>query len=359
MKKSFILAGGIIGSLLASQSAFAAEHVVQKGDSLFAIANKYQTTVPELKTTNHLTSSLIKPGQVLTVSNDVSNTSQKTITYIVKPGDSLSKIAKAHDTTTAALLKLNPSIKNANLIKVGLSIGLTNQTITQKPSQPVVSTSNSNTANKTYVVKRGDTLSGIAKANGTTVASIMALNSSIKNARLIRIGQSIKLSETTATATNTTNHTVAPDPTTPVNTATTEKTQPTTASVNVSQLADRVIAEGAKYLGARYAYGASTSRTDAFDCSSFTLRAFKAIGITLPRTSVQQSKTGTPVPLSQIQKGDLLFFDTDYNGVINHVGIYMGNGKMINAASSNGVSYATVSTGYWKARMVKATRVIQ
>jgi peptidoglycan endopeptidase LytE len=109
MKKSFILAGGIIGSLLASQSAFAAEHVVQKGDSLFAIANKYQTTVPELKTTNHLTSSLIKPGQVLTVSNDVSNTSQKTITYIVKPGDSLSKIAKAHDTTTAALLKLNPS----------------------------------------------------------------------------------------------------------------------------------------------------------------------------------------------------------------------------------------------------------
>ncbi|NGY88369.1 C40 family peptidase [Bacillus megaterium] len=121
-----------------------------------------------------------------------------------------------------------------------------------------------------------------------------------------------------------------------------------------------MLAEGAKYLGAKYVYGASTSRTDAFDCSSFTLRAFKATGISLPRTSASQAQVGTPVSLNALQKGDLVFFDTDHNGTINHVGIYAGNNTMINAATSKGVSYTNLKgNSYWEPRMVKAVRVIR
>lgn len=124
-----------------------------------------------------------------------------------------------------------------------------------------------------------------------------------------------------------------------------------------STIADTVLKEAAKHEGAKYQWGASVNRTDEFDCSSLTLRAFKAAGIDLPRTSREQSQMGTPVSLDKLKKGDLLFFDTDKDGVINHVGIYNGNNTMINA-SSKGVSYATLKgNSYWGPKLVKAVRI--
>ncbi|QJX80809.1 transglycosylase SLT domain-containing protein [Priestia megaterium] len=126
---------------------------------------------------------------------------------------------------------------------------------------------------------------------------------------------------------------------------------------NSSNIADAVLTEAAKHKGKKYLWGAATTRTDAFDCSSFTLRSFKAAGITLPRTSLEQSKIGTEVSLDDLKKGDLVFFDTNNDGVINHVGIYTGNNTMINA-SKVGVSYAKLKGNpYWGPKLVKAVRV--
>ncbi|EZP78132.1 NLP/P60 protein [Parageobacillus genomosp. 1] len=337
MKKSFILTGTIISSLLAGQTAFASNYTVQKGDTLWEISKKYNTTVETLKQMNHLTSDFIFPGQILKVN-------EKEDTYVVKAGDTLSEIAKQFNTTVDALLKMNPEISNPNFIKDGQTIRLSGA-ITD-PVKPVAKESD---ANGYYIVKERDTLSGIAKMFHTTVSSLLALNPEITNPNLIQAGKSIKVPVQSS------NQNVSKR--SPVSMVSAASSENSTKAVN-SSLADRVIQIGEKYLGAKYLYGASPSRTDAFDCSSFTMRVFGEAGISLPRSSTAQSQAGTPVSFNQLQKGDLIFFDTDFNGVINHVGIYAGNGQMLNASTSKGVSYTSIGSSYWKERFVKAVRVI-
>jgi cell wall-associated NlpC family hydrolase len=75
------------------------------------------------------------------------------------------------------------------------------------------------------------------------------------------------------------------------------------------------------------------SGPSGFDCSGLTQFAYKAAGITLPRTSKAQATVGTPVARAALQPGDLVFFYSP----ISHVGIYIGNGQMVNAPSSGQV----------------------
>ncbi|MED3692013.1 LysM peptidoglycan-binding domain-containing protein [Peribacillus butanolivorans] len=305
---------------------------VKSGDTLDKIAKAHNTTVQKLKSNNNLTSNLILPGQVLKINKLTKYTNNSKVTtekYVVKLGDSLSTIAKRYNLSFSALIKLNPNISNSDRIRIGQSIRVSGQASTSS------STANKSSSSKTYTVKSGDTLDKIAKAHNTTINSLLSLNPSISNANTIHTGQSIKLSGK----------------------ATSSVAKKESISTNSAQ-ADKILAAGAKYLGARYVYGASTSRTDIFDCSSFTLKAFQAVGISLPRTSSAQSQVGKLVSSNTLQKGDLVFFDTNNDGVINHVGIYAGNGQMLNASTSKGVSYANINSSYWEPRFVKAVRVL-
>ncbi len=122
---------------------------------------------------------------------------------------------------------------------------------------------------------------------------------------------------------------------------------------------NEIIDTGDNYLGASYRYGSPVGTTSSFDCSSFTVTVFKKHGFTLPRSSSAQANVGTSVSKSNLQVGDLLFYDTDFDGVINHVSIYAGNGKMLGAQSSTGVAFADAfSPYYWGSRFVKAQRVL-
>ncbi|MFC7394960.1 LysM peptidoglycan-binding domain-containing protein [Scopulibacillus cellulosilyticus] len=121
----------------------------------------------------------------------------------------------------------------------------------------------------------------------------------------------------------------------------------------------QVLSYGNQFLGTPYVFGAPYGQTNSFDCSSFTETVFAHFGIQLPRTSSAQANVGVPVSKSNLQAGDLLFYDTDGDGVINHVGIYDGNGQMLNADSTHGVKYSPAfSPTYWNKYFVTARRVL-
>ena len=90
------------------------------------------------------------------------------------------------------------------------------------------------------------------------------------------------------------------------------------------------------FLGKRYVWGATGPKT--FDCSGFTQKIYRlAAGINLPRVSREQAKVGTYVVYEKLQRGDMVFFDTNRKetGRVNHVGIYLGDNKFIHASSGN------------------------
>jgi soluble lytic murein transglycosylase-like protein len=93
-----------------------------------------------------------------------------------------------------------------------------------------------------------------------------------------------------------------------------------------------VVAEAQKYLGVPYLWG-GTDPSKGLDCSGFTQLVYGNLGIDLPRVSAQQATAGQPVAsLAQARPGDLVFFDhSSSRAGIDHVGIYIGNGKMVAA----------------------------
>lgn len=114
-----------------------------------------------------------------------------------------------------------------------------------------------------------------------------------------------------------------------------------------------VLSYAYELLGRPYRYGANGPY--AYDCSSFTQTVFRKIGIYLPRTSQEQAKVGTRVSKNNLQPGDLLFFNTDGTGV-SHVGIYIGNGKMIHAGGDR-VHVTSIEKEYWQKRFLFAKRI--
>ena len=115
-------------------------------------------------------------------------------------------------------------------------------------------------------------------------------------------------------------------------------------------------------LGTPYIWGHNEDRGQyGFDCSNFTEYVFHhALGYLFSTSSKAQFESvGTPVPLSQMQPGDLLFFSDNSNPTGSaHVGIYIGNGQMIQEGGGLGkVGYLSVTTGYWSHHLVAAHRM--
>ncbi|WP_299197667.1 C40 family peptidase [Thermocrinis sp.] len=111
------------------------------------------------------------------------------------------------------------------------------------------------------------------------------------------------------------------------------------------------------FYGTPYRFGGNSSR--ALDCSAFVQKVFRANGIELPRDSRSQAKYGYKVSLSELKPGDLLFFKT-YRQDVSHVGIYIGNGKMIHAArKGGGVKISSIYNPYYRQRFLFAKRVVE
>jgi cell wall-associated NlpC family hydrolase len=116
-----------------------------------------------------------------------------------------------------------------------------------------------------------------------------------------------------------------------------------------------IVATALALRGAPYQPGGSTP--EGFDCSGFTQYVFSRNGIALPRDVRGQFDQGQAVPLSRIEKGDLLFFSTVTAGP-SHVGIAIGGLEFVHAPSSDGaVRIERIDTAYWTGRFIGAKRI--
>ena len=123
-----------------------------------------------------------------------------------------------------------------------------------------------------------------------------------------------------------------------------------------SSLRQKIVSDAKEHLGTPYVWGGSTP--SGFDCSGFVQYVLKQNGITLPRTTSEQVKAGTAISKSDLQPGDLVFLQNTYKAGVSHVGIYIGDGKMIHASSSKGVTISDLSTSYYTKHYHSSRRIL-
>lgn len=154
-------------------------YTVKNGDSLWSIANRYNTTVSALRSLNNLTSDSLSVGQVLRIPTTTNGTTPSGDTiYTVKSGDSLWNIARNYNTTVDALMRYNNL--TSNLLSLGQQIRI-----------PNTSGNNQGSTGTTYTVKSGDSLWSIANKFNTSVDSIKQKNGLTSN--MLQIGQTLKI----------------------------------------------------------------------------------------------------------------------------------------------------------------------
>ncbi|CAA6805893.1 MAG: NLP/P60 family protein [uncultured Sulfurovum sp.] len=123
---------------------------------------------------------------------------------------------------------------------------------------------------------------------------------------------------------------------------------------------ENILKNAKVHLGGKYVWGGTHPK--GFDCSGYTQYIYKKEGVGIPRTAYAQSKVGKEVSRFRLKKGDLLFFLTDKsrNIPVTHVGIYIGDGNFIHAASKRkGIIITSLDDSKYSLLFVKATRIIK
>lgn len=195
MKKQLMTAAATAGILFtafgASASAAENTYTVQPGDSLWKISQNYHVTINQLKDWNQLTSDRIYVNQSLSIQSTMSTAPVSSgSTYTVTAGDTLSGIAKTYGTTVSKLKSTNGL--SSDLIRIGQKLILPGGTSPAPVTQAV--TNSTNLSN--YLVKSGDSLSVIAASYHTTVAQLKSLNGLTSDT--IYVGQTLKISGTSS-----------------------------------------------------------------------------------------------------------------------------------------------------------------
>ena len=240
------------------------------------------------KTINNYASSLISK----TVNKDASNSTSKTINK---------------DTSNSANKTINKDTSNStNKITNKDTNNSINKTVNKDTSNSASKTINKDTSNSTNKITNKDTNNSINKTVNKDTS-----NSASKTINKDTSNSTNKI--TNKDTNNSTNKTINKD---------------TSSSTGVT--AQQVLAYAYQFEGYPYVWGGSSPST-GFDCSGFVQYVYAHFGINLPRTTFEQVNCGTPVSLNNIKPGDLVFEFGSSEGP-NHVGIYIGNGQMIDAA---------------------------
>jgi cell wall-associated NlpC family hydrolase len=285
----------------------AKSHKVKKNDSLYSLAKKYHVTVNDIKAANNLVSKHIKSGDVLVIpprsvnAGNGEETGKQRVTganYRVKKGDSLARVARKAGVSVEELKRLNGL--HGNKLKPGKVLVLKKSEPAEKPVKTVA---------KKYSLGNDTVLSD--NQYDQTLAELTDFDPEKK----VDLSKNMEL------------------------------------SLDVSK---RLNKTAYSFLGTRYRFG-GTSRS-GIDCSSFVQNVFKELQVSLPRTAREQYWVGEKVEPYDLQKGDLLFFHT-YASYPSHVGIYLGDNKMIHASSRDRKVVISPITSYYRSRFIGAKRM--
>ena len=365
-------------------TAHAATHKVQSGDTLWEIANTYNTTVSQLKTLNGLTSDRIYVNQELKIS-DVSvpapaSPSAPAAAYTVVKGDALIKIANKFNVTVGELQQWNNL--SGTLIYAGqvLNVSAPGGSSSSSAPSPAPQTSSSGE----YIIVSGDSLSKIAVKFKTTVQELKSLNGLTSD--LIYAGKTLKVPGSSSAAAPAP-AAPAPAPTAPVPASGSEyviqsgdslskiaakygttvqelkalnnltydmiyagqklkvpSQTVTSPAPSESSLAAQMVSIANSLKGVPYVWGGSSA--SGFDCSGFIYYVANKAGKSIGRYSAEGYHARSYY-VDQPQPGDLVFFENTYKQGISHMGIYLGNNQFIHA-SDDGVMVSSLQNSYYQ-----------
>ena len=429
---------GAAGLFLASSASVNADttHHVVKNDTVWDLSQKYGVSIQSIEQLNKINTDthLIREGQTLTIpttGKTAAKTATKTSQVTVKAGDTLWALAQKYGTTVEKLRQLNGLASDAYLIHVGDVIKVDGQVTTTTTTNAQATSTVSSEANQTsqaastasseanqtsqaastasseasqtsqatstasseasqaastsqaatpyvaanhvtYTVQAGDSLYTIAQKYGVTVDSLRQANTL---GATLQVGQSLTVNDptknpqaeqtpaqttTTSQATQATQTTQAATTTNQVAQTTSQpaaqtQTSQTTQASQQTQASQAQVATPSSYsvsallsyaqtfTGVPYVLGGTTPA--GFDCSGFTQYVFNHFGKNIGRTTYQQQYAGTKLAVSSAQPGDLLFWGA--YGSAYHVGIYLGGSSYI-AAPEPGESVSVKSFTYYQ-----------
>ena len=278
-------------------------HKTKKNETLYSLAKKYHVTVNELKAANNLVRNRIKVGDVLVIpprSGAASSTREKAGRYTVKKGDNLTRIAKKTGVTIAELKRLN---------KIGKKGLMPGQVLALRDVEKQADEGTEKVARR-VVLRNSDLFS--EKDYEQSLADLMEPDP----------GEQVVLDS-----------------------------NPELNTDNIRLL--KTAAYG--FLGTRYRFGGNTR--NGLDCSAFVQQVFRELDVNLPRSAREQFQIGSQVPQGDLKRGDLVFFRT-YAPYASHVGIYLGENKMIHASSKDRrVVVSSMNTPYYRSRYMGAKRI--
>jgi LysM repeat protein len=343
-----LLPVAVTPALAKVDSSAARVHVVKSGDSLYGISQKYGLTVKDLQQLNGLNGNNLKIGQKLALNRAAAPPLPKTAkpaadqhtassgkanraVHVVKKGENLGAIARRYGVTVEKLKQLN-QLHNNNL-QVGQQLAI------ESPApQRAQASAPKRAASDIHVVKQGETLGSIARRHHLSIKELKQLNG-LRSDRL-KVGQRLALADPAA-----------------------ERSPlllPGDASedevLQLAYSAESALEQAAfNFLSTPYRFGGNSRK--GIDCSAFVQQVFREVDVDLPRSAREQFRVGAEVDRDELEPGDLIFFRT-YAKFPSHVGIYLGDNKMIHASSrSRRVVVTSLDLPYYQKRFIGAKRI--
>ena len=348
-KKMATIATAAILSTTLSTTAYADTYTIKPGDTLTGIAKKYNTSVTNLKTLNGLASDRIYANQPLTV---LDGTVAGTTTQTITPAPATSIVFNTYTVVSGDTL-----IKIANQHGISLAelkiwnnieshIIYPGQVFTvSKPngSSAPAPTTTANTDQTTTTVSNANTSNYVIKSGDTL--SRIALDHGMTVSTLKSLN-------------NLTSDLIFAGQTLKVSGSSAGSTPALTANVSSNptptnvQASTSLIDVAKSLVGIPYAWGGNTPA--GFDCSGFIYYVHNRAGIEMNRYSAQ-GYYDRSYYVSNPQAGDLVFFENTYKSGISHMGIYLGNNQFVHAGS-DGVEISSLGSGYWQDHFVDFKR---
>lgn len=340
-----VLACTILFVAFAAGSALAdTTHIVQPGETLWAIASTHGISVGVIARANGLRDvDRLQPGQRLVIPAVGSRPDApaapepRYTTHKIKAGDTLWVLARRFGMSVEELAALNGITPEATL-----QLG---QVLRVKAAPAPPPSAKRAVPSRQYIrvrVRPGDTLWALAQRYDMSVPKIAALNGIGVDATL-QIGQVLKVKAPPETA----RAPAVRPPTTPLR-------RIAAPPYRGAGWANSLIGLARRFIGTKYRWGATGP--SAFDCSGFLQYVYARTGVSLPRTTYYMYQAGRPVPPGELLPGDMVFFTTYRRGP-SHAGIYLGDDLFIHSSSGYGsVTITPLGKEYYRKRYLGARR---